>query len=485
MESIQIFPWTRNLETGIPLIDEQHRRLVQLINLLADHFSFHTDLPGLSGIFDEMAQYAAYHFASEEAVWHEYFADDAWEAEHEASHRSFIEQVGRLQAVQGDRPPEELLHEILSFLTHWLAFHILDSDKRLARVVLLMQQGMSLAEAKVESEKWMGGAVKVMVDTVLSMYASLSNSTLRLMKEIIARQKVEARLRLAASVFDNTLESICVINREHRIVEANPAFCQVCQVAYDDLVGRDIAAVKSGLAEVQGAARIWQAVARDGHWSGELRSRTADGEQYVELMTLSAVRDEEGELVSYVGMFSNVDQFIRREHVLEHMANHDALTGLPNRLLLADRLHLALANAERRGEILAVCFADLDGFKPINDLHGHLAGDEVLREMARRMTEFLRGNDTVARLGGDEFVLLVGGLHRIKDCSTFVERLLASIARPVELAGGEALLSASIGISCYPADGNRPEILLQKADMAMYRAKCAGKSSYRFYSEER
>ncbi len=483
MEMVEIFPWNANLETGLPQVDDQHRRLVQLLNLLAGHVAHRADLPTLASIFDQLTQYAGYHFTSEEALWREALGDDAWVREHAAMHRGFVAEVERLRAEEGRKPVAEVVEDVLSFLCHWLAFHILDSDKRMAKAVLAVRDGNPVDEAKRLAERDMGGAVKLLVETVLGMYETLSSRTLQLMKEVIARQQVEARLRLAADVFDNTRESICITDAEGRIVEANPAFCQAAGRDYEELPGQRLDVIKSGLAGEAGAA-LWRATKESGHWSGELWNRAASGEPYVEWLTLSAVRDDQGELANYVAVFSGVGQLLQREQAMAHLASHDALTGLPNRLLLADRLKLALANAERLEEFLAVCFLDLDGFKPVNDLFGHAVGDEVLKVIAVRLQNLLRGADTVARLGGDEFVILVGGLRRVDDCRAFLDRVLATIKEPIEVAGGTAQLSASIGVSVFPDDGRQADDLLKRADEAMYRAKAEGKSRYQFYGTD-
>ncbi len=480
MDTVEIFPWNENLETGLPEIDAQHRRLVQLLNLLASHIAYLTDLPALDNIFDELADYAVYHFSSEEAVWHEFLTGDQWEKGHRTLHQDFVTEVQRLKAEGSNKPSEEVAEEVLSFLCHWLAFHILDSDKRMAKAVLAVRDGCSVEEAKQRAELGMSGAVKVLVETVLSMYETLSNRTLHLMKEIIARQKAEAKLRLAANVFDHTLESIGIVDPDGIIVEANPAFCASTGLSYDDVIGQPLSRFKTSLGDE--AAFVWAAAEQSGHWSGELSSRSSSGALYHEWLTLSAVRNEQGALVNYVAVFSNVEQLLKRERILEHMANHDGLTGLPNRLLLADRMELALATAERQGERLAVCFVDLDGFKPINDAFGHATGDQVLKIVAERLKALLRGSDTVARMGGDEFVILVGGLKQAGDCQAFLERLQQTIDSPIPVANGIVRVSASIGVSVFPHDGSDADELLKHADEAMYLAKRAGKARFVLYS---
>jgi diguanylate cyclase (GGDEF)-like protein len=201
-----------------------------------------------------------------------------------------------------------------------------------------------------------------------------------------------------------------------------------------------------------------------------------------EWLTLSSVKNEQGDVTNYVGVFSNISYFIQQQHNLEHIAHHDALTDLPNRLLLYDRLELAIAHANRTNQFLAICYLDLDGFKPINDKFGHAAGDLVLRKIAQRLLNIVRNDDTVARLGGDEFVILFGDLKKVEYSTLFLDRVLQQIARPIKLENGNhAYVTASIGVTLFPQDDCETEQLLHHADQAMYQAKRRGKSGYYFY----
>lgn len=479
---IEVFPWNENFETGLPLVDEQHKRLVHLINLLASHLAHQSDTPTLNNIFNELAEYAGYHFLTEENIWHSYLPDDEWEAEHKKAHQGFISDVLDMRAEETTKPLDKVIEDVLSFLTHWLAFHILENDKRAAKVVLAMQSGMSLDDAKRQADHEMTGAMKVLIETILSMYDSLSTRTMQLMKEIIERQKAEARLRLAANVFDNTIESICITDAEANIIEANPALFQSTGYSQEEIIGKNLRAVKSGLADEQLSAAIWSTLAERGHWSGEIRSHTKDGEFNQEWLTLSSIKNEQGTVTNYVGVFSNVALLFQQQHQLERAAYHDALTGLPNRILLNDRLELAIAHAERTGTSFAVCYLDLDGFKPVNDKLGHAAGDLLLQEVARRFKSALRANDTVARLGGDEFVLLFLDLKQPEDCRTMLDRVANEVTQPVAIQGKSVGVTASMGIAFYPQDNEQAEVLLQLADQAMYRAKGSGKSNYKFHA---
>lgn len=485
MKAVEIFPWNENFETGIAEIDEQHQQLVRLVNRLASHLAYEADLPGLDEIFGELAAYARYHFATEEAIWHDVLPQDPWEIEHRKTHQSFIDDVMRLRNAQGGRSIDVTVEEILSFLCQWLAFHILYSDRRMAQAALAIRAGQAPEEAKRHSNGAMNSTVRALIETVLTMYDSLSNRTLQLVKELTTRQKLEAKLRLAGSVFDNTLEAICIVDAAGGIIDANPAFCQSCGEERDALLGTPLAALKTGLGDDDSAPVVWSIANDTGHWSGAVHYRTPSGELAAEWLTLSAIRDSSGSVGHYVAVFSSVGGLIQRQQAMEHWAHHDALTGLPNRLLLKDRLEQALAQARRDGTLLAVCYLDLDDFKPVNDHFGHAAGDHVLQVTAERIRKELRGTDTVARVGGDEFVILITGLEDIGQRLSCLERILETIRQPILIgtdpSGPTARISATIGVSVHPQNGHTADELLQHADEALYQGKSAGKGSYQIY----
>ena len=191
LNTIEIFPWNRNFETGIAEVDAQHRRLVALLNTLVSHLTVQADAPTLNAIFDELSDYAVNHFASEEQIWQEAFGDDAWELQHHDSHTGFIDEVLRLRAEEGVKPLEDVIEDIVSFLTHWLALHIIESDKRMAKAVLALRRGATLAQAKQTADEQMSGATRAMIDTVMTMYDKLANRTVQLTREINRRQQAE------------------------------------------------------------------------------------------------------------------------------------------------------------------------------------------------------------------------------------------------------------------------------------------------------
>jgi diguanylate cyclase (GGDEF)-like protein len=222
-----------------------------------------------------------------------------------------------------------------------------------------------------------------------------------------------------------------------------------------------------------------------GHWSGEVWNRRKDGQVYAVFETISAIRDSQGQTAHFVATLSDITGFKTTEQRLEHLAHFDALTALPNRLLLGDRLQQTLATSARRHTHVAVCFLDLDGFKSINDRFGHDTGDLFLVHIALRLREVVREGDTLARLGGDEFVVVLTDLQEREQVLPLLERLLNSAATATTVNGHDMAVSASIGVTFYPQQDTTvtPDALIQQADGAMYRAKTHGKNACCFADE--
>jgi hemerythrin-like metal-binding protein len=196
MTNIEIFPWNVNFETGIPIIDEQHKKLIDLLNLLISHIAYQSDVPTLNLIFSELKEYTLHHFSTEEKIWQDYFYDDTWIEWHKHAHTDFISEVIKIKE-ESDNSLDDTIEEIVKFLTHWLAFHILDSDKRMAKVVLALPSGMSLTQAKIRADEEMSGSTRILIETIMAMYDQLANRTVQMTKEINKRKEVEAELLLA------------------------------------------------------------------------------------------------------------------------------------------------------------------------------------------------------------------------------------------------------------------------------------------------
>ncbi len=302
--------------------------------------------------------------------------------------------------------------------------------------------------------------------------------------DITERKRAEERLRLSASVFENTDEGVVITDPQARIVDVNRAFVEITGYRREEVLGRDPGLLSSGRHDHYFFATMWRSLRETGHWRGELWNRRRDGAVYPQWLTISGVFGDDGELTHYVGVFSDISQMKRSEEQLEFLAHHDPLTDLPNRLLLTQRLEHALRRAERRSSLLAVVFLDLDHFKHINDSMGHPQGDRLLQDAARLLAQAVREDDTLARIGGDEFVLLLEDVRDPADAAGAAEKLLAVFDRPFTIDGQELRITVSAGISVYPRDGTDPDTLLRNADAAMYRAKEEGRQRYHFYTEE-
>ena len=309
----------------------------------------------------------------------------------------------------------------------------------------------------------------------------LREANRKLQRELASLAQAEKALRLAASVFGGAQEGILITDADNVIVDVNAAFTRIAGFTRAEVLQRNPKVLAADYPGGEFYAAMWQSLVGEGHWQGEVWNRRRDGERYLARLTISVVRDELGRLTHYVGVLSDITQERRQHEQLERAAHYDALTGVPNRVLLADRMRQAIAQTQRKGDLLAVCYLDIDGFKPINDNFGHEAGDSLLLQMAERLRLCVRGGDTVARLGGDEFVLLLLGLRDLAECERALQRVLAALCQPMHLDGQCVAVTASIGVSVYPDDDADPDTLLRRADQAMYQAKQGGKNRYRLF----
>jgi diguanylate cyclase (GGDEF)-like protein/PAS domain S-box-containing protein len=305
-----------------------------------------------------------------------------------------------------------------------------------------------------------------------------------LIADISERKAAEERLQLAASVFTHANEAIMITTPQADLVEVNEAFERITGYGRAEVLGRNARVLSSGRQGPGFYAGMWQSLQRDGRWTGEIWNRRKSGEVFAEMLTINAVRDPDGQVLRYVALFSDIS--VQKEHELrlEHIAHYDALTGLPNRVLLASRLGQAMAQARRRADRLALVFLDLDGFKAVNDQHGHDKGDKLLVALAARLQHILREGDTLARLGGDEFVAVLTGLESAESARRCLSACAAA-AQAIEVDGVELRVSASLGVVTYPqAEEVDADQLLRQADQAMYLAKLTGRNRFQFFDAE-
>jgi len=301
----------------------------------------------------------------------------------------------------------------------------------------------------------------------------------------ISRKQQEEHLRRASVVLENTLEGVLVTDLDTRIIMINPAFSKITGYSELDILGKTPEILHSDRQDEMFYQQLWASVHQMGFWQGEIWNRRKNGDIYPEWLSISSVKNEQGEVENYVGVFSDISQVKDAEKRLAHLAHHDALTDLPNRLKIQTLIEHAIHRANRESKRIALLFMDLDRFKNINDSLGHTAGDEVLKQVANRLKQRIRASDTIARLGGDEFLLLLEELKDTDTAANVAHNIIDEIAPPIRLAAGhEVYVGISVGISVYPDDGEKMEDLVRNADSAMYQAKNAGRNTYRFYTDE-
>ncbi|WP_288380901.1 bifunctional diguanylate cyclase/phosphodiesterase [uncultured Massilia sp.] len=302
--------------------------------------------------------------------------------------------------------------------------------------------------------------------------------------DITGRKQVEDNLVSAARVFENAHEGMILMDAEYRVQSVNPAFTAITGYAAADIVGATLASLPWGETETGFYESIWSQLDGNDHWQGEVAAMRRSGERYPAWVALTTIRDPRGEAVSYMAILSDISERKRVEDRVRHQAEHDPLTGLPNRALFLDRMHHALATWRRQRDNFAVLFLDLDRFKAINDNNGHQTGDAVLREVAARLRGCVRRVDTISRLGGDEFVILLADIGGADQAAHVANAVMQAVARPIEAGGVQLTLSASIGVAICPTDGVDVDTLMHHADVAMYHAKENGRDSFRFFSPE-
>jgi diguanylate cyclase (GGDEF)-like protein/PAS domain S-box-containing protein len=307
------------------------------------------------------------------------------------------------------------------------------------------------------------------------------NGIFILASDVTELKEAQSQLELAASVFENTVEGIAVTNAQGIFLSVNPAFTAITGYTAEEAIGQTPRILRSNRHDHAFYVAMWHDILTNGRWKGDIWNRRKDGEVYLERITITMIRDSAGNPVRYVSVFSDITDLWRKDEYLKHLAFHDALTDLPNRSLLMERLNHRISMAERTHVGLALLFLDLDRFKFINDTYGHDVGDELLREVAQRLLVLVRQSDTVARLGGDEFVIKLNNPANKDEIAHIARRIVAVINEPMELRGNTVQVGTSIGIAIYPADGRTPVELLKHADSAMYAAKDAGKSTFRFF----
>ena len=362
---------------------------------------------------------------------------------------------------QGNPPQQTRLREALACAGSGQSDHF--------EAVHLAQDGKTVVIEFMASPIHVGNSVQILVSGL----------------DITDRKRTEDALRQSATVFASTRDGVMIVDLDVRIESVNPAFSDITGYSLDEVLGQNPSLLQSGRQDRSFYQSMWASLHEAGYWQGEVWNRRKNGEVYPEWLTISTVLDEHGQPARYVGVFSDITLIRQSEAKLEHLAHYDALTQLPNRLLLFSRLEHSLEVALRDGKKLALLMLDLDHFKDINDSLGHLAGDELLQQVAQRLSSCVRGMDTVCRLGGDEFTVVLDEITQPEDAAHVANHVIAALSEPWQLSTGvEVRISASVGISLFPDHGKTAADLLQQADTSLYLAKSEGRGCFKYFSED-
>ncbi|WP_245600368.1 diguanylate cyclase domain-containing protein [Psychromonas arctica] len=302
--------------------------------------------------------------------------------------------------------------------------------------------------------------------------------------EVTELKETEAQLKLATCVFDSTVDGVLITDINGFILSVNPAFTHITGYSAEEAIGLTPNILKSYRQNDDFYTALWAELKKHGKWSGEIWNRRKSGDIFLVRLNISMVKDEEGKTIRYISVFSDITDLWHKDESLKHLAFYDALTDLPNRTLLMERLGQKIIGSKRRHNKLAVMFLDLDGFKLINDSFGHNTGDELLKVISSRLLDLVRQSDIVARLGGDEFIFVMDNPLHKEEILHLAERIINSIKEPIEIDDNHLQIGSSIGIAIYPDDATTSVDLIEKADHAMYQSKDPERSSIHFYESD-
>jgi len=315
-------------------------------------------------------------------------------------------------------------------------------------------------------------------------FIDLASRFRKLMNTVKSKVKSDLKLiaKLMGNIFENADEGVMITDSRGIILSVNNAFVKTTQYSEDEVIGNKPSILHSGFQDIDFYQRMWSILLRDQHWQGKIWNKRKNNENYPEWLSITAVLDENNIVSHYIGIFSDLSTEGARDKRLYHLAHYDNLCDLPNRMLFYDRLRQTVSHSKRSDQKIAVMFMDIDGFKYINDEHGHHIGDELLQQISKRVVATLRESDTIARVGGDEFTLIIPNVENKESVAKIANKILSTINEPYTLHGVRFNISASIGISLYPENSGDINELVKQADIAMYQAKKEGKDRYKFFN---
>ncbi len=499
----EIFPWNDNFKVDIPIIDTQHKKLVSLVNDVAELIAHKEESDQIETIFIELNDYASHHFNTEEEIWQQYLSGDALQANHHRAHAEFLERLNQIRSEKNSLGLSDQYRKILSFLTNWLVFHILESDRQLARICLAMQHGASLQEARISADQDRSDSRRILTDALLSMTHDLSDLSFQLSSEIEQRKSVQLSLTRALnfsrSLINSMQDGFLMLDRFGSIAEVNPAFCRMTGYTPKELVG-SCPPFPFWAKEVEEKMKhVFQRALMEKSTECESLITRKTGDSMAVLVSVYQLDHDSATDEESINALAFTVKDITERKVIEEkqrqLSFYDPLTNLANRRLFYDRLSQAMEESLRTSRCFAIVFIDLDRFKTLNDTKGHIIGDLLLKEVAKRIRECVRAIDTVSRFGGDEFVVLLSNLNP-DDSQKYAEqvahKLRVKLSEPHHLPLAEAgapqqtfeyQCTASIGVTLSRGHEHDKEALLSQADKAMYQAKELGRNTVCFYKE--
>ena len=396
-----------------------------------------------------------------------------------AKQRKIVSCNRHMAEMFGYRTPEELIGQSTRVL-----FPSQESFVRTGKLLYRQMAEQGHAQSESELVRRDGTSLWVMLTGRPLSATDVLEASIWVYTDITERRQQAARLSLANCVFNNSLEALLITDGQTRIQDVNQAFCRITGYSREDVLGKTPALMKSGRHDAEFYGALWQSLLSNGAWEGEIWDRRKNGQIFPKWLSITVVRDEDGAIQNYIGCFSDISTRKAAEERIYHMAHHDPLTSLPNRVQLRIRYLHMLELQRRTGRRLAVMFLDLDHFKRINDSLGHPVGDGLLLAVVGRLRACLRDSDTLSRQGGDEFIILLGDLETGLDATVIARKLLAAMHEPFKVDEHVLNTSTSIGIAIAPDDGSDFDTLMQRADTAMYHAKESGRGQFSFFSRE-
>jgi hemerythrin-like metal-binding protein/diguanylate cyclase (GGDEF)-like protein/PAS domain S-box-containing protein len=496
----EIFPWNDNFGTGIQLIDEQHQQLVAILNKLARHFvSGTTETASLEQIIAELADYADYHFRSEEEIWHKHFTGHPMLEAHERAHHDFFEKIKDIQTNRGSL--EDFADELFGFLTRWLAFHILDSDKRMALATLGVDQGQSLPQALKSADDEMTGSLAVLIKAVLDMYGELSASTIELMRQKIARQRAEEKLRETTErlnqqqlhlseeryrvLFDAIPDAVVVAAADTGLIlDANTVMESTSGFERSQLLSMTVIELHPLQSQTAHRAQLAE-MAQQNHVRAKFESEIlrADG-NILDVEVSVQGPFSRGDEKCLVGIFRDISESKRHQQALERAAYFDESTGLLNRNGIKRYLDSVVASDSDLRSALII-HVDLDNFTLINERYGSESGDQILRQFARQLESHVPDCSKISRLGGDEFLLVLHCIPERAMLAAYMADLIKAIQQPLVLDDTDIPITVSAGVK-YSEDlsATSAEVLIRQTSHALYLAKIRGKSQFHILDQD-